>query len=119
MKHITTDRSERRKKRVSMNMKGTGARPRISVHRTNKFIYAQAIDDEKRVTLASFSSLQLARKKELKGKKSEQAKEVGLQLAKLLKDKKVAAGIFDRGRYTYNGRVKLLAEGLREGALQI
>ena len=100
-------------------MHGTAERPRITIHRSNKFIYAQAIDDEKRVTLASFSSLQLARKKELKGKKSDQAKEVGKQLAQQLKDKKVTAGIFDRGRYTYNGRVKSLAEGLREGALQI
>jgi large subunit ribosomal protein L18 len=119
MKNITFNRSERRKKRVSMNMKGTGVRPRISVNRSNKFIYAQAIDDDKKITVASFSSLQLARKKALSGKKSEQAKEVGVQLAKLLKEKKIKAGIFDRGRYTYNGRVKLLAEGLREGGLQI
>ncbi|MEO6508901.1 MAG: 50S ribosomal protein L18 [Patescibacteria group bacterium] len=119
MKDITFNRTTRRKRRVSMNMHGTGERPRISVHKSNKFIYAQAIDDDKKVTVASFSSLQLARKKELKGKKSEQAKEVGIQLAKTLKEKKVLAGIFDRGRYTYNGRVKSLAEGLREGELKI
>lgn len=119
MKNININRSDRRKKRVSSNFHGTGERPRVSVHRSNKFIYAQAVDDVKKVTVASFSSLQLARKKEIKGKKSEQAKEVGVQLAKLLKDKKVLAGIFDRGRYTYNGRVKSLAEGLREGGLQI
>ena len=119
MSHITFNRSLRRKKRVSLNIKGTSARPRISIQRSNKFIYAQAIDDEKRVTLVSFSSLQLARAKTLDGKKSDQAKAVGIQLAKLLKEKKITAGIFDRGRYAYQGRVKSLAEGLREGELKI
>lgn len=119
MKNITFNRTERRKKRVSANIKGTGERPRICIHRSNQFIYAQAIDDVKRVTIASFSSLQLARKKESKGSKSDQAKAVGIALAKLLKDKKVSAGVYDRGRYAYKGRVKLLAEGLREGELKI
>ncbi len=116
---ITINRTERRKKRVSMKVHGDAVRPRITVHRSNKFIYVQAIDDAKKETLASFSSLQLSRSKDLKGKKVDQAKEVGLQLAKLLKAKKIAAGVFDRGQYSYKGRVKSLAEGLREGELKI
>jgi large subunit ribosomal protein L18 len=119
MSHITIDRSTRRKRRVSRNIVGSETRPRIAIHRSNKYIYAQAIDDAKRLTLASFSSLQLSKKGTVEGSKSEQAKQVGLKLAELLFEKKIVAGVFDRGRYTYNGRVKVLAEGLREGKLKI
>jgi large subunit ribosomal protein L18 len=119
MAHVTINRTLRRKKRVSSNIHGTAVRPRIVVSRSNKYIYAQAIDDDAKVTLASFSSLQLFRSKKATGNKSNQAKEVGVELAKLLKDKNVTEGVFDRSQYTYNGRVKSLAEGLREGALKI
>ncbi len=102
-----------------MNIKGTKERPRISINRSNRFIYAQAIDDSNRKTVASFSSLQLAREKKLTGKKVEQAKTVGLELSKLLKEKKISEAVYDRGQYGYKGRVKALAEGLREGELKI
>lgn len=120
MKKITTDRKLRRKKRISSNIFGTKEKPRISAYRSNLYIYAQVIDDETRTTICSASSLFLKKDKAyVKAKKSEEAKQVGLLLAKILKEKKIESGIFDRGAYAYNGRVKALAEGLREGGLKI
>jgi large subunit ribosomal protein L18 len=115
MKQITVDRKLRRKMRVSSNIHGTAIMPRISVFRSSKYIYAQVIDDDKRVTICSFSSKNIT----TKAKKSDIAKQVGIGLAALLKEKKIEKGIFDRGAYTYLGRVKQLAEGLREGGLKI
>jgi large subunit ribosomal protein L18 len=86
----------------------------ISVFRSNKYIYAQAIDGG--VIVASSSSLNL--KKE-KSNKIEQAKMVGIDLAKKLKAKKVVKGLLNRKKYAYHGRVKSLTEGLREGGLEI
>jgi large subunit ribosomal protein L18 len=119
MKNVTIDRTLRRKRRVSSNIRGTADRPRISINRSNKYIYAQAIDDDAKKTLVSFSSLQLTRKKQATGNKSAVSKQVGVELAKLLKEKKISSGVFDRGPYLYAGRVKSLAEGLREGELKI
>lgn len=114
MKTITLDRTVRRKRRVSANIFGTKDKPRISVYRSNRYIYAQAIDDDTRKTIVSASS-----KPNGKEKKTDQAKLVGLALAKALKEKKIETGVFDRSSYAYNGRVKALAEGLREGGLKI
>ncbi len=120
MKNTSLDRRLRRKKRVSQNIKGTEKKPRIVVFRSNRYIYAQAIDDVKRATVASFSSLLLKKakdyKKDVKGK---EAKAVGINLAKLLKEKKIEYGAYDRSFYNYKGRVKALAEGLREGGIKI
>jgi large subunit ribosomal protein L18 len=88
-------------------------RPRLSVYRSNKYIYAQIIDDKKGKTIVSASSLNLKSKKT----KKEKAYEVGKTLA----ERAVAAGIkkvvFDKGKYKYHGRVKALADGAREGGL--
>lgn len=120
MRKINFDRISRRKRRISSNISGTKEKPRISVYRSNKYIYAQAIDDEARTTICSASSSLLKKDKGyMKAKKSKEAKQVGLLLAKALKEKKIETGVYDRGAYAYNGRVKLLAEGLREGGLQI
>ncbi|NTU73336.1 50S ribosomal protein L18 [Candidatus Roizmanbacteria bacterium] len=110
----TNKRNIRRKRRVSSNIRGTEERPRIVIHRTNKFIYAQAIDDVARVTIVAASSM-----KSEKATKSDQARQVGVELGKSLIAKKIKAGVYDRNRFTYNGRVKALAEGLREAGLQI
>ena len=107
----------RRKKRVSSNIWGTKEKPRIAVYRSNMYLYAQAIDDDARKTLASASTSK--KDKSIKVKKSDAAKEAGKVLAKLLIEKNIKAGVFDRNRYAYNGRVKMLAEGLREGGLTI
>lgn len=113
MKKVTTDRKIRRKRRISSNIHGTADMPRVVVFRSNKYIYAQAIDDVKRVTLASASS------KGLTGKKSEQAKATGVKLAEALKGNKIEKAVYDRSSYTYLGRVKALCDGLREGGIKI
>ncbi len=106
--------------RISANLKGTEQRPRISVYRSNRYISVQAIDDTKRVTIVSASNwTKQASVQEKKQKKRDIAKNVGIAFAKALIAKKITAGVFDRGSYAYLGRVKSLAEGLREGGLRI
>lgn len=90
--------------------------PRVSVFRSAKHMYAQAINDTEHKTLASSSTLEL---KETKGDKSVQAHAVGKALADRLQEKSVKKVIFDRGPYRYHGRVKALAEGLRAGGLEV
>ncbi len=120
MGKVNKDRKNRRKKRVSNNIFGTKDKPRISVFASNRYTYAQVIDDSGKMTLTSFSSLNLARsEKYKKDKKVFEAKLVGLELAKKVKEMKIKKAVFDRGKYSYKGRVKALAEGLREGGLQI
>jgi len=118
MKKINFDRNERRKKRVSSGLKGTKDRPKISVFRSNKYFYAQAIDDEKRHTIAYFSSFKL-NSKDSKLKKTEEAKLVGKGLAQELSKQGIKKAILDRRNYAYLGRVKAFSEGLREGGLEI
>jgi large subunit ribosomal protein L18 len=120
MKNINIDRKLRRKKRISSNIVGTQKRPRISVFRSSKYIYAQAIDDLTKTTLFSFSHSDLKKESGYKkGKKTEDSNKIGIGLAKKLIDKKILSGVFDRGSYAYNGRVKAVAEGLRQGGLKI
>lgn len=90
--------------------------PRVSVFRSLKYIYAQVIDDVAKQTLVSCSSLEL---KDLKGDKKSVANTVGKELAKRALKKGVSKVVFDRGSYLYHGRVKALADGLREGGLKI
>ncbi len=117
MKSITKSRQLRRKRRVSANIHGTADRPRIVVFRSNKYIYLQAIDDIKRHTLASASSKDI--KSDKLQKKAEVAYKVGEQLAMALIKKGAKKAVFDRSAYSYSGRVKASAEGLRHGGLQI
>lgn len=110
-----TSRRERIKKGIRKSLTGTAERPRLSVFRSNKGIYAQVIDDVAGKTLASASSS--SKDFAASGTKIEQSKAVG----KLVAEKAVAAGIskvvFDRNGYLYHGRIKSLAEGAREGGL--
>jgi large subunit ribosomal protein L18 len=120
MTKINLDRKLRRKRRISSNIHGTNDKPRISVFRSSRYIYAQAIDDVSRKTILSFSNADLKKDTGFKkGKKSEDSKKIGVGLAKKLIEKKILTGVFDRGSYAYNGRVKAIAEGLREGGLKI
>lgn len=120
MTNINLDRKLRRKRRVSSNIHGTSNRPRISIFRSSRYIYAQAIDDVTRKTILSFSNSDLKKEADYKeGKKRDDSKKIGIGLAKKLIENKIKAGVFDRGSYAYNGRVKALAEGLREGGLKI
>ncbi len=112
---MINSRKDRIKKRVRSKIIGKTDLLRLSVYRSNQYIYAQAIDDTQKITIASQSG------KSIEGKtnKSEQAKKVGLELAEKLKTLKVTAVVFDRGSYRYLGRVKAVAEGLREGGITI
>ncbi|OGK25096.1 50S ribosomal protein L18 [Candidatus Roizmanbacteria bacterium RIFCSPLOWO2_01_FULL_37_13] len=120
MGKISKNREIRRKKRISANIFGTREKPRISAFSSNRYIYAQVIDDNNRITIVSYSSLKLAQAKNYnRGKKVEEAKKVGVELAKKAVEKGITQAVFDRGKYSYKGRVKALAEGLREGGLKI
>ncbi len=104
----------RRHRRVRGKVQGTAERPRLVVSRSNKGIAAQLIDDQDGRTLAAASWLQL---KTFKGNKTEQAGEVGKQLAQSAKQAGIETVVFDRGGYLYHGRVKALADAAREGGL--
>ena len=112
--------ADRRKARVRRTLRARAyGKPRLSVFRSSKQIYAQIIDDEKGVTVASASSLEKDNRGALKtGANIEAAKTIG----KLIAERAVAVGVkevvFDRGAYMYHGRVKALADGAREGGLQ-
>jgi large subunit ribosomal protein L18 len=105
----------RRHRRVRGRVQGTAERPRLVVHRSNRGITAQLVDDLSGRTVASASWLAL---KSFKGAKSEQAAEVGKLLAASAKQAGVDTCVFDRAGYLYHGRVKALADGAREGGLQ-
>lgn len=107
------------KKRVRSKISGTAKRPRVSVFRSNKHVYVQMIDDVKSETVIAVSDKSLPQEVR-KGKlPKEIARLVGEQLAKKALKMKIESGVFDRGAYRYHGRVRALAEGLREGGLKI
>ena len=109
----------RRQKRVRHRIDVTASgRPRLSVFRSSKHIYAQVIDDDEGVTLASASSIEKTAREGLKtGASVDAAKSVGKLIAERAKEKGVKDVVFDRGGYLYHGRVKALAEAAREGGL--
>ena len=106
----------RRRRRVRAKVRGSGERPRLSVFRSNRGIFAQVVDDDSGKTLAGASWLKLP--KSFSGGKTEQAREVGKAVAKAAKAAGVETVVFDRGGYLYHGRVKALADGAREGGLK-
>ncbi|MDE1570245.1 50S ribosomal protein L18 [Aquabacter sp. P-9] len=110
----------RRKAKVRRALRAAAnGRPRLSVHRTSKHIYAQVIDDANGLTVASASSLEKDLRSSLKtGADTDAAKAIGKLVAERAAEKGVTAVVFDRGAYIYHGRVKALAEGAREGGLQ-
>ncbi len=108
---------EKRKLRVKKKVFGTSERPRLSVFRSNKYLYGQVINDEKRVTLASVSTG--IKELEKSKTKSEAAFEAGKLLAKAAKEHKVTKLVFDRNGYRYHGRIKSFADGLREGGIDL
>ena len=97
-----------------MAIKSGSNRLRLAVFRSNRYVFAQIIDDAKRETLVSAGDS----KSKGKNKKTESAKNVGLELARAAKLKKIESVAFDRGGYKYQGRIKALAEGAREGGLK-
>ena len=116
--HNKYERRRIRRYRIRRRVVGSTERPRLSVFRSSKHIYAQVIDDLRGVTLAAASSREdLAARVEGKGKSSVSTA-VGKLLAERAREKGLASVSFDRGGYIYHGRVKALAEGARAGGLE-
>jgi large subunit ribosomal protein L18 len=104
----------RRRRRVRARIVGTAERPRLSVYRSNRGVFAQLIDDGKGHTVAAVNWIEPELRKLTAG---EQAKKAGELLAERAKAAGVESCVFDRGGYQFHGRVKALAEGAREGGL--
>ena len=114
---MALDKLQRRtriRKRVRKHIQGTPERPRLSVFKSNKAIYAQLIDDTKGHTLAASSSRELGKDVST----VDVSKEVGKKLAEKAKASGLESVVFDRSGYIYHGKVKALAEGAREGGLK-
>ena len=110
---IKSQKIERRHKRIRAKVRGTSSVPRLSVYRSNKYIYAQLIDDSVGNTIVSLSSAKI------KGKTlMERSRETGKRIAKDAETKKISKVVFDRGGFKYAGGVRALAEGAREGGLK-
>lgn len=116
MKSITkikTEKRDRIKKRIRSGVFGTAEKPRLSVYRSNKNIYVQAIDDTAGVTIASVSDI-----KDSKGTKRDRAMSAGKEIARLLKEKNISKIVFDRNGFKYTGRIELVAQSAREAGLE-
>lgn len=103
----------RRQNRIRAKVIGTSLKPRLSVYKSNKFTYAQLIDDKDGKTLASASDVKVTKKGKLG-----RALEVGKAVAEKAKGLKIKKVVFDRGGFIYTGRVKAVADGAREGGLE-
>jgi large subunit ribosomal protein L18 len=107
------DKRIRLKAKIKSKIHGTSDRPRLSVFRSNKFIYAQIIDDNTGKTIVQASDLKTS-----KGTKSERAKEVGKKVAELALQNKISKVVFDRNGFKYTGRIKLVADEARASGLK-
>lgn len=111
---VKKSRRTRAKFRVRKKINGTALKPRISVFRSNRFLYAQAIDDENGVTLASASSIKIGNPVNI-----EISKKVGVALANTLKEKKIEEAVLDRNGFIYTGKIKAFTDALRENGVKI
>lgn len=109
-------RRNRVKNRIRKKISGTAERPRLTVFRSTKHIYAQLIDDLAGQTLAAASSLEANMDK---GSNKEKSDMVGKKLAERAKEAGIEAAVFDRNGFKYHGRVKALADGFREGGIRL
>jgi large subunit ribosomal protein L18 len=113
------ERFERRVRRTRARLHGTAQRPRLSVFRSSKHIYAQVIDDDAGKTLVTVSTLSKdVRDAVTELSKTDAAKIVGKAIAKLCKEKGISKVVFDRGGYKYHGRVSALADAARDAGLE-
>jgi large subunit ribosomal protein L18 len=117
IKSVKVEARVRRKVSIRKKISGTAERPRLTVFRSAKHIYVQAVDDTTNTVLASASDLEESVKGE-QGKKKDKAKAVGKALAKKLLAKNISQGVFDRNGFIYHGRVSAVADGAREGGLK-
>ncbi|HEY6199579.1 MAG TPA: 50S ribosomal protein L18 [Candidatus Binatia bacterium] len=109
----------RRQKRVRKQVRGTDERPRVCVYRSDKHIYAQVISDDKGATLVSVSTLSPGLKGKIKSTKGvAAAKQVGQALAAACREKNISNVVFDRNGFLFHGRVKALADAMREAGLK-
>jgi len=108
-----TDNSIRLKKKIRVKIRGTAERPRLTVFRSNKFIYAQVINDLTGKTLAQASDVKIN-----KGTKTERAKQVGEMIAEVCTKIKIKKVVFDRNGFKYTGRIKLAADAARTAGLE-
>ena len=108
-----TDKRIRLKAKIKAKINGTMERPRLSVYRSNKFIYAQIIDDVTKTTLAQASDVKIA-----KGTKIERAMEVGKMIGEICAKLKISKVVFDRNGFKYTGRIKLVADEARASGLK-
>lgn len=105
--------------RVRKRLRGTAEKPRLTVHRSNRNLFAQLIDDEKGITLASYSTVVKGEKGTDNAKKSKaSAKHIGQKIGEAAKKQKIEAAVFDRGHNKYHGLLAELAEGARETGLK-
>lgn len=116
MKTDTHQARFRRKRRIRAKIVGTESRPRLSVFRSNKALYVQFIDDGKRQTLIGLNEARIKLSEKVKVKR---AYEFGKKVAEAALKLNIKTVVFDRGGYRYHGRVKALAEGLREGGIKV
>ncbi len=113
------EQREKRRRRIRGKISGTAERPRLSVFRSNKHVYAQVIDDVRGHTLAAASTVDAALRPQLDSHtKVDEAKLVGRLIAERARAAGVSQVVFDRGGYLYHGRVKALADAAREGGLE-
>lgn len=104
----------RRHLKILKKVRGTAEKPRLIVFRSLGHIYAQLVDDINQKVILGCSDLKI----KSKAKKSEKAKQIGIDIAKMAQEKKIETVTFDRNGYRYHGRVKAVAEGAREGGLK-
>ncbi|WP_428264616.1 50S ribosomal protein L18 [Haliangium sp.] len=105
----------RRKAAIRKRIRGTAERPRLSVFRSAKHIYVQAVDDDNNQVLSAISDLQ--KDVAAEGSKKERARAIGVAIGKKLLEKNIQAVVFDRNGFIYHGRVKEVADGAREAGL--
>jgi large subunit ribosomal protein L18 len=112
MKHSNISKRERRHKRIRSRVSGTASQPRLAVFKSNKFIYAQIINDETATTLCSASDIKMN-----KGNKTQRAVAIGKTLAELAAKQNITNVVFDRGGFRFTGRIKALADSARASGL--
>ena len=108
------ERRLRRKKGIRKKIYGTPSKPRITVYKSNRHLYVQAIDDIAGKTVGSLSDFAAGVKCNLEG-----ASKIGVKLADKLLEKKIKEGVFDRNGYVYHGLIKAVADGVRKGGIKV
>ena len=118
MNYSKNESRQRRKVRIRKKISGTSERPRLVIYRSNLHVYAQIVDDLDGATLVATSTLSLAKGEAGMHCNKSGAEKVGMEIARMAKEKNISKVVFDRNGYLYHGRVKAVADGAREGGLE-